>query len=286
MKTHSSYRLAYSTCPNDTYIFKALARNLIDLKGYAFDIFLEDVETLNQAARKGVHDITKLSFAALGGVLDRYALLGTGAALGQGCGPLLVSLPGRSLTDRSEGPVVAVPGMGTTACLLFRFFMKDRFPGLPVTLRPMTFDLIMPAVRDGRVDFGVIIHEGRFVYPSMGLTMEADLGLWWERATGLPIPLGCIAVKRDMDPAAALNIQDLIRQSIDHAHAHPQMAGDYIRSHARELDEEVIDQHIRLYVNDFSRDIGIMGREAVETFFEKARAAGYLDPFDHPLFAC
>ena len=285
MNKQHPYRLAYSPCPNDTFIFKALARQLIDLQGFRFNIALEDVETLNQRAKKGVHDITKLSFAAFGRLTDSYALLRTGSALGLGCGPLLVSLPGRSLED-TKTPVIAVPGMETTACLLFRFYMDDLFPGQTVSLLPMPFDGIMPAVVEKQADFGVVIHEGRFVYPSLGLEMKADLGEWWEKKTSLPIPLGCIAVKRDLDPAAACEIQELIGQSIDHAFMHPGLAHDYIRTHSQELDETVIRQHIRLYVNEFSRDIGKAGEEAILTFFEKGRAAGFLPKIRHPLFAC
>ena len=284
-KSDKTYGLAYSPCPNDTFIFKAVARQLIDLRGYGFDIVLEDVETLNQAAKKRVHDITKLSFAAFGRLTDSYALLRTGSALGLGCGPLLVSLPGRSVEDNKH-PVIAVPGMETTACLLFRFYMEDLFPGKKLSLLPMPFDRIMPAVVERQADFGVVIHEGRFVYPSLGLEMKADLGEWWENKTSLPIPLGCIAVKRDLDPAVARDIQELIGKSIDHAFAHPGLAHDYIRAHARELDETVIRQHIRLYVNDFSRDLGRAGEEAITIFFEKGRAAGLLPKTRYPLFAC
>lgn len=285
MNKQHPYGLAYSSCPNDTFIFKAIARQLIDLRGYAFDIVLEDVETLNQDAKMGIHDITKLSFAALGSLMDQYALLRTGAALGLGCGPLLISLPGRSMDDMKE-PMVAVPGMGTTACLLFRFYMEDIFPGKKISFIPMTFDRIMPAVIEKQADFGVIIHEGRFVYPSLGLEMKADLGQWWEEKTSLPIPLGCIAVKREMDLAIARDIQELIRQSIDHAFLHPAMAYDYIQTHAQELDETVIRQHIRLYVNEFSRDIGKAGEAAITAFFEKGRASGFLPETRQPLFAC
>ncbi len=285
MNKQHPYRLAYSPCPNDTFIFKAIARKLIDLRGYEFDIAIEDVETLNKAAEKGIYYITKLSFAAFGSLMDQYALLRTGSALVMGCGPLLISLPGRSVEDGKE-PVVAVPGMGTTAYLLFRFYMNDIFPHKTFSILPMPFDRIMPSVIENQADFGVIIHEGRFVYPSMGLQMKADLGQWWEEKTSLPIPLGCIAVKRDMDPAIALDIQALIGQSIDHAFLHPALAHDYIQAHAQELDDAVVEQHIRLYVNEFSKDLGKAGEEAVMAFFEKARSAGFIKKSDNPLFIC
>ena len=285
MESNQTYRLAYSSCPNDTFIFKAIARQLIDLNGYSFDIVLEDVETLNQNAGKGAYDITKLSFAAFGSLMDKYALLRTGSALGIGCGPLIISLSGRSINDKSK-PVIAVPGLGTTAYHLFKFYMDDLFTGMGTDIIPMPFEKIMPAVIEKKADSGVIIHEGRFVYESMGFELKADLGFWWENKTSLPIPLGCIAVKRDIDPAAACDIQELIRQSIDHAFSNPAMAYDYIKTHAQELDEDVIQQHIGLYVNDFSKNIGKKGEAAITTFFEKAWASGLIKKSEYPLFAC
>ncbi|MCK5696249.1 MAG: 1,4-dihydroxy-6-naphthoate synthase [Desulfobacula sp.] len=285
MKPDQIYSLAYSSCPNDTFIFKAIARQLIDLKGYSFNIVLEDVETLNQNADKGVYDITKLSFAAFGSLMDKYALLRTGSALGMGCGPLIISLAGRSIDDKRK-PVITVPGLGTTAYHLFRFYMDDLFAGMDTDIIPMSFEKVMPAVIEKKVDFGVIIHEGRFIYQTMGLELKADLGQWWEEKTSLPIPLGCIAIKRDINPAIACDIEKLIRQSIDHAFLHPDMACDYIQDYAQELDEEVIQQHIKLYVNDFSKDIGKDGEAAVTTFFEKARSSGLIQKSSLPLFAC
>ncbi|WP_299981407.1 1,4-dihydroxy-6-naphthoate synthase [Desulfobacula sp.] len=285
MKPNQTYSLAYSSCPNDTFIFKAIARQLIDLHGYAFDIVLEDVETLNQNAAKGAYDITKLSFAAFGSLSDKYALLRTGSALGMGCGPLIICLPGRSIDDKSK-PIIAVPGLGTTAYHLFRFYMDDLFSGMDTDIIPMPFEKVMPAVIEKRADFGVIIHEGRFIYQTMGLELKTDLGQWWEDKTSLPIPLGCIAIKRDIDPAVACDIQQLIRQSLDHAFSNPDMAYDYIQNYAQELDENVIQQHIRLYVNDFSKDIGDKGETAITTFFRKSWASGLIEKSENSLFAC
>jgi 1,4-dihydroxy-6-naphthoate synthase len=285
MKPNQTYKLAFSSCPNDTFIFKAIARQLIDLHGYCFDIVLEDVETLNQKAAKGTYDITKLSFAAFGSLVQTYALLRTGSALGLGCGPLIISLPGRSLDDKTK-PVIAVPGMGTTAYHLFRLYVDDKYIDMDASIIPMPFEKIMPAVIERKADFGVIIHEGRFVYPDMGLELKADLGLWWEDKTFLPIPLGCIAIKRDIDSAIACDIQKLIGKSIDHAFLNPSMAYDYIQTYAQELDEDVIQQHIGLYVNNFSKDIGEKGEAAITTFFEKARASGLIEKSKNALFAC
>ncbi|MBU2454074.1 MAG: 1,4-dihydroxy-6-naphthoate synthase, partial [Proteobacteria bacterium] len=258
---------------------------LIDLHGYGFDIGIEDVETLNQKASKGTYDITKLSFAAFGSLMDDYALLRTGSALGMGCGPMIISLPGRVINDKNT-PVIAVPGMGTTAYHLFRFYMDDLFCGMEVQIIPMAFEKIMPAVIEKKADFGVIIHEGRFVYQTMGLELKADLGAWWEDKTCLPIPLGCIAVKRDMNPAVARDIQNLIGQSIDHAFLNPYLAHDYIQEYAQELNDDIIRQHIELYVNDFSKDIGKNGEAAITAFFEKARTSGLIKKSNQPLFAC
>jgi 1,4-dihydroxy-6-naphthoate synthase len=294
MKNKKVYDLAYSSCPNDTFIFKGIARHLIDTRGMDFNIVIEDVETLNQQAARGAYDITKLSFAALGNLLDTYALLRTGAALGMGCGPLIISLPQRTLTDRNDNTkkfspgkqVIAVPGLGTTAYHLFKFYMADLFPKIETTIIPLPFEQIMPAVKEKRADFGVIIHEGRFVYQNMNLEMQADLGQWWEDKTALPIPLGCIAVKRTMDPDRALAIQTLIGESIDHGFLYPALGDDYIREHAQELEAAVVQQHIGLYVNDFSKDIGDKGTRAVTTFFEYAARAGLIKKSSHPLFAC
>lgn len=279
------YSLAYSSCPNDTFIFKGIARNLIDTQNMAFKIALEDVETLNQNAAKGKYQITKLSFAALGNLLDRYALLRTGAALGIGCGPLIISLPNREVDD-STAPVVAVPGLGTTAYHLFQFYINDLYPSLNPQIIPMPFEKIMPAVLNGTADFGVIIHEGRFVFQEMNLQMKADLGQWWEEKTDLPIPLGCIAVQREVAPEIARDIQSLIRKSIDHAFAHPDLGQDYIKKYAQEMSDHVIQQHIGLYVNEFSKDIGEKGTRAVTTFFNYADRAGLIPKSNQPLFAC
>ncbi len=297
MKVKKSYCLAYSSCPNDTFIFKGIAKNLIHTRGLNFSIVLEDVESLNQNAARGIYDITKLSFAALGHVLDKYALLRTGAALGMGCGPLIISLPGRSMDDNMDSPVpnrekkrnkqiIAVPGLGTTAFHLFKFYMDDLFPEIETIIIPMAFEKIMLAVTEKKADFGVIIHEGRFVYQNMNLEMRADLGQWWEDKTSLPIPLGCIAVKRDMDPDLACQIQTLIRESIDHAFLHPAMGDEYIREYAQEMEDSVIQQHIGLYVNEFSREIKGRGEQAVTRFFDYAIKAGLMQKRDLPLFAC
>ena len=271
--------LGYSTCPNDTFIFHALAHGRIDLKGLGYDITLADVESLNQSAASGVLDISKLSFAAIGHLLDTYGLLRSGAALGRGCGPLLVARPGLDLRSLGNFPV-AVPGAWTTAALLLTLFSSR-----PVQTVPMTFDRIMPAIQSGAMDMGVIIHEGRFTYEAYGLNCLMDLGQWWETETGLPIPLGGIAVRRCLPSDIIQKIEEALRASVCYAWEHPGEADDYIALHAQEMASEVISSHIALYVNSFTRDLGEAGTLAIETLFQKARERGLLPESAAPLFA-
>jgi len=271
--------LAYSPCPNDTFLFYALARRRIDLAGLAFDIRLEDVETLNRAAERGEFAVSKLSFGALGHLREKYGLLRGGAALGRGCGPLIVARPGFE-PDRLADAVVAVPGMWTTARLLLGLYAPAvRDP------KPMPFDRIMPAAADGSVDAGVIIHEGRFTYPEYGLIRVMDLGEWWESRTGLPIPLGGIAVRRDLGPDLARRIEGAVRDSVSWAFDHPGEADGYIRHHAQEMAPDVIRRHIELYVNDFTLDLGKEGEAAVAALFAEARSKGFFPETSVPLFA-
>ncbi len=270
--------LAYSTCPNDTFIFHALAERLVDMQELAFKIDLADVEALNRAAANGVYAVSKLSFAAIGHLQGRYRILESGAALGRGCGPLIVARPDfekRRLADAK----IAVPGHWTTANLLLGLYIGRKLP-----VEAMTFDRIMPAVADGDVDAGVIIHEGRFTYPDYNLTSLVDLGQWWEAETGLPIPLGAIAVREDIDRETAGKITRIIRSSIEFAQANPDASDSYISRHAQEMGPEVIRQHIALYVNRFSTRLGQEGRQAVEVLFSKARQQGILPFSNRPVF--
>jgi 1,4-dihydroxy-6-naphthoate synthase len=256
--------LAYSTCPNDTYIFHALARRLVDMRGLAFKIDLADVEALNRAAAKGVYAVSKLSFAAIGHLQGRYRILESGAALGRGCGPLIVARPDFNPQRLAEAKI-AVPGHWTTANLLLGLYVGRKLP-----VEAMTFDRIMPAVDAGEVDAGVIIHEGRFTYPAYNLTCLADLGRWWEAETGLPIPLGAIAVREDVGRETAGKISRLIHSSIEFARASPETSEGYIREHAQEMAPEVIRQHIDLYVNSFSLTLGDVGQRAISELFVRA----------------
>lgn len=271
--------LGYSPCPNDTFIFYALVRGRIETGGLSFTETLEDVETLNRMAMRGALDVTKVSFNALGFLRDDYCLLRSGGALGRGCGPLIVAREPLRAQDL-RGKKIAVPGMLTTAYLLMRLFdpmLKD--------VEAMPFHRIMEAVASGSADAGLIIHEGRFTYPRYGLHEVMDLGRWWEEATGLPIPLGAIAAKRELGTETINKVDSLIRESLLYARAHPEEPMSYIKEHAQEMEDEVIRKHIELYVNDFSVDLGDEGTRAVEEFFRRAEEKRLIEKTSKPLFA-
>ncbi len=253
---------AYSPCPNDTFIFCQMAQEA------GIDTHLHDVETLNRWAFEGKFDVTKLSFHAWLLVHDTYQLLNVGAALGRGCGPLVISQGTGDLTSKS---VVAVPGKYTTAHLLLRLWRPD------IENRVfMPFDQIMDAVAAGDVDAGVIIHEGRFVYREHGFHCLQDLGEWWETKTGQPIPLGCIAAKKELGAERIAEFEQRLKQSIEFAFSDPDSTKDYVKAHAQELSEEVTREHIKTYVNDFTLDLGVEGRAAIDQLQEMAKAAGVI----------
>lgn len=260
--------LGFSPCPNDTFIFFALVHGRLAPGRVSFaPPLLADVETLNCWALAGRLDVSKLSFHALGHVLDRYVLLGAGAALGRGCGPLLVARPGR-LPDLAAARI-AIPGAYTTAAMLLRLYLPEAR-----RLQIMPFDRIMPAVARGEVDCGVIIHESRFTYREQGLSCLRDLGQWWEEETGLPIPLGCIVARRSLGAETARAVEEAIAASLRWARGHPDASLDYIRAHAQEMNEDVLQRHISLYVNDFSLAMGEEGRAAVAELLRRGREAG------------
>jgi 1,4-dihydroxy-6-naphthoate synthase len=267
--TKKPLSLGFSPCPNDTFIFYALVHGLIDSREeVAANPKLEDVETLNEWALQEELDITKLSFHAYGHVRDRYVLLDSGSALGRGCGPLLISNR-KGLTARDlPGLRVAVPGRLTTAAMLLRLFGPEVEPVV------MRFDTIIAALLAGRVDAGVIIHESRFTYQQHDLHLMQDLGAWWEETSGCPIPLGGIAVRRDLGEKRSEAISDAVRRSVEWAFANRQQCLPYIRSHAQELDEAIIASHIDLYVNQYSVSLGSEGRTAVRRFLERGVEAG------------
>ncbi|MBF0556435.1 MAG: 1,4-dihydroxy-6-naphthoate synthase [Nitrospirae bacterium] len=259
--------LGYSPCPNDTFIFYALVHKKIDCGGINFTEHIEDVETLNQMALEGRLDITKVSAAAYGHISGGYALLRSGGAAGRGCGPLLVS---RERFSSLRGKRLAVPGLMTTAYVLAGLFDSE----LRESIIVMPFDKIIPAVRDGVADCGLIIHEGRFTYKDYGLNLVADLGQWWEEETGLPIPLGVIAAKSTIPAAARAQIDSAIKASLSYAYANTNETMDYVRRHSQELSDEVITNHINLYVNNYTMDSGSEGTGALETLLEMARQKG------------
>ena len=269
--------LGFSPCPNDTFIFDALIHGRVGCPGLAFTERLEDVETLNRLALAGTLDVSKVSYHLLGHILKDYQLLRSGGALGRGCGPLLVA---REPLDPSKlsGLKIALPGRYTTAALLLRLFnpsLSD-FVYLP-------FDKIMAAVADGSVGAGVIIHESRFTFASYGLTKVLDLGEWWERETGHPIPLGGIAARRSLGRETLLALEHEISRSVAYAFDHPAEARPYIRAHSQEMSDEVCDAHIGLYVSDFSRGLGSEGEAAVRFLLGRAAESGIIPPLCEPL---
>ncbi len=272
-------KLGYSTCPNDTYIFGGLSAYNED-EFLSFDPVLADVETLNGWALEGRLDVTKLSFFAFGRVRDQYALLHSGGALGRGCGPILVARSGTDLKDLKDA-VIAAPGNLTTARLLLTLYL-----GYEPRFRQMVFSEIMPAVKVGEADFGLVIHEGRFTLDAYGLEGILDLGQWWEEETGLPIPLGGIGIRRDLGESTARMVDHRIRQSLLLAESGSSVVMDYVRSHAQEMARPVIQQHIDLYVNRFSRNLGHEGQDAVTVLLDRAEAVGLLGPCVLPLMAC
>jgi 1,4-dihydroxy-6-naphthoate synthase len=273
-----SLSLGYSPCPNDTYIFYALAHNKVALAGYKIEQRLEDVETLNQLALDGLLDLTKISYHALGHLRNRYVLLHSGGALGRGCGPLVIA---PKLTDMQSlrGKRIAVPGKLTTANLLLQL----HGPGYE-DLLILPFDQIMNALQSGAADAGVIIHESRFTYQQAGFHEVLDLGAWWETDSGLPIPLGGILARRALGEKTIRMADDAIRSSLEYARLHPQEPRSYIKEHAQELENNVIDAHINLYVNDFSLNLGDEGVMAVETLLSRAESRGLIPKSDKPLF--
>ncbi len=260
-------KLGFSPCPNDTFIFHAMTHSLIDTDGLLFETDITDVEELNRAAMSELNDVTKLSFHAWLKLKEKYKLLRSGAALGFGCGPILVSKSGS--LDKNHR--IAVPGELTTAALLLKIYLPDA-----ADLVYTRFDNIMPGIVSGEFDAGVIIHEGRFVYNDYGLNQVVDLGEWWETKTGMPIPLGCIAIKRSLGDKLTKSIERMIRESVQYAFLHPVESRGFIKQHAAEMNDDVINHHIKLYVNNYSVDLGNEGLEAVHVLETLASEKGII----------
>ncbi|HET7813585.1 MAG TPA: 1,4-dihydroxy-6-naphthoate synthase [Candidatus Baltobacteraceae bacterium] len=271
--------LAYSPCPNDTFIFAAWTNGLIE-GAPPVRAVLEDVENLNNSALKADYQLTKVSYGAIPMLMDDYRILRAGGALGRGCGPLLISRPGEgSKIEDFCDKIVAIPGEMTTAFMLLRLAMGIR----PQTLM-MRFDQIVDAVAAGVADAGLIIHESRFTYKQHGLEQVADLGEWWESETGLPIPLGAILARNDLDDELIASVSDSIHKSLQIARTDESKVIRYIRAHATEMSEDVMRRHIATYVTDFTDDVGEEGERAVRELFARAHAAHILPEAPEPVF--
>ena len=263
--------LGFSPCPNDTFIFDALTHGKIDTEGLTFDVFFDDVETLNQKAMRGELDVTKLSFHAFAYVVEKYALLNAGSALGFGVGPLLICKKEKiekihsHLTSHISHLKIGIPGKYTTA----NFLLGVAYPQLQ-DKREMVFSDIEDALLNDEIDLGLIIHENRFTYQDKGLHKVMDLGNYWEEKTSCAIPLGGIVVNRKLPIDVQQKINRLIRKSVEFAFANPKSAIEFIRQHAQEMDEAVMYKHIDLYVNQYSIDLGLEGKKAIDTLFEIA----------------
>ncbi len=272
-------KIAFSPCPNDTFIFHAWVHGLIP-DAPALDVTYADIDMTNTwATQSSGPDMLKISYAALPWVLNEYALLPCGGALGRGCGPLVLTRGGTaSSVDAASlaGKTVAVPSERSTAYLLFRLWAAQQVRK-EMTIVIMPFHEIMPAIRDGRVDAGLVIHEARFTYHGYGLHMLADLGQWWEEDTGLPIPLGAIIARRSL-PLDKLTAWT--RASVHYAWAHPEASRSYVMSHAQELSPEVARQHIELYVNDYTANLGESGYGAVISLLDRASEQGLVPRID------
>jgi 1,4-dihydroxy-6-naphthoate synthase len=277
------YSLAYSPCPNDTYIFAALTNGLLE-GAPQVEVVLDDVEALNLAAREGRFELTKVSYGAIPYLLDKYRILRAGGALGRGCGPLVVARPGVDakaplLTGFADDATFAIPGKFTTAYALLRLALGRE----PKTVE-LRFDQIVDAVANEEVAAGLIIHESRFTYQNAGLVEVIDLGDWWEHETGNPIPLGAILVRRDVSDDDARAIDEAIRRSLRFAREREDEIIGYVREHAFEMDDAVMRAHIGLYVNEYSDDVGAAGIAAIEDLFSRAAQARLIPAGADPEF--
>jgi 1,4-dihydroxy-6-naphthoate synthase len=272
--------LGFSPCPNDTFIFDALVNKRIDTEGLEFDVQLGDVETLNTKAFKAELDITKLSYHAFAYMTENYQLLHSGSALGKNCGPVLIAKEDIShLTSHISHLQIAIPGKYTTA----NFLLSIAFPDAN-NKTEMVFSEIENAVLSGKVDAGLIIHENRFTYQSKGLKKLIDLGEFWETKTGLPIPLGGIAIRKNLSSDVKLKVERLIRKSIEFAFANPEASKEYVRCHSQEMEACVIQSHINLYVNNYSLSLGEEGGKAIKEMYSIAKQNGIIPQIPEDIF--
>lgn len=264
--------LGFSPCPNDCFMFDAMVHRRIDLEGLEFDVRMADIEALNAAAFAGQIDVTKLSFHAYAYCIGNYVLLDAGSALGRNCGPLLISKREISRDEVAEGDLrIAIPGKYTTA----NFLLSLAFPRA-TRKSQLLFSDIEGAVLDGTMDAGLIIHENRFTYAAKGLKKIIDLGEYWESETGAAIPLGGIVINRSLSEDVQQKVNRVMRRSVEYAFANRTASLPFVRANAQEMSEDVMYQHIDLYVNEYSVDLGDEGRRAVEVLFERARTVGVI----------
>lgn len=269
--------IGFSPCPNDTFIFDALANGRIDLGDIELDVVMADVEELNRMAMKGTLDVTKISYNAYAYVHSIYQLLNAGSALGNNCGPLLISKRTLSTYELKQA-TIAIPGRKTTA----NFLMSYAYPDVQ-NKQEFLFSEIEQTVLTDKVDAGVIIHENRFTFQEKGLKKIADLGEVWERQTGFPIPLGGIAIHRRLKPVVRKQFDSLLRQSVQFAFDNPAASKDYVQCHAQEMDENVMRSHIQLYVNQYTLDLGERGKAAIRKMFEVGQGFG-MPVVEHSVF--
>lgn len=270
--------LGFSPCPNDTFIFDAIVNKKIDLKGLDFEVILADVEALNQMANRGELEVTKLSYYAYTAVQKSYILLNSGSALGYNCGPLVIAKPDFNTMNMDKAKIY-IPGVQTTANFLFTL----KYPNAK-NKQAVLFSEIEDAVVKGDADLGLIIHENRFTYQDKGLIALADLGEFWQNTTGYPIPLGGIAAKRSLSTETLQLINELIKESVLYAFANTADAMPYIKEHAQAMEEAVMLQHINLYVNKNSIDLGNEGKEAIRFMYNKAQNLGLIKEVASELF--
>ena len=275
MKTLS---LGISTCPNDTFIFDAMVNGKIDTCNLAFDCHLTDVEELNRNAFNEKVDITKISYHAYAHIADRYILINSGSALGFNNGPLIVAGSKKNPDELKDKPI-AIPGKFTTANLL----MSVIYPWL-INKHEYLFSEIEDIVSKGQAAAGLLIHENRFTYQNKDLYKVADLGEEWENQTGMPVPLGGIAVRRELGNEIAVKVEKTLASSIDFAYKNPESAYDFVRKYAAAMDWDVMKKHINLYVNEFSRDLGTLGRDAVKLLYEKSEAINAIPAVRNDIF--
>lgn len=272
--------LGFSPCPNDCFIFDAIVNKRIDLEGLEFDIKMEDVETLNRLAVEGKLDSTKLSFHAYSYLTEMYQLMNAGSALGFNCGPLLISKKEFTIEEVKVNKLkIAIPGKLTTAHFLFSI----AFPNV-TNKTEMVFSEIENTVLSGEYDAGLIIHENRFTYEQKGLKKIIDLGEFWESLIHAPIPLGGIVIKRNLPLEIKQKVDRIIRKSVEYAFAHPADSKPFIKEHAQEMDEAVMQKHIDLYVNQYSIDLGELGKKAVDLLMNKAKEIGVIKDVNEDLF--